>query len=465
LSHGLRALIGHRERKGADNRGMTKSGVTELRAQLQRGLGRGYRAAIKQDPAALHPLLYGCITHDPRWDHQLDNRRWYYASLALRSDLPLRPLRVHLEENDDSDSSSWSVPLTLSVLGDLARAAVDEAVGILADYAGYGYWWRDAVGELMAADADVLPTLEGVITKRMAEAPPGGNEATGIWSQWGPRIPEVDRIAAAVLPIESEPRELDLRSMTSREILAEAEGAGPIRRFEEELSRRREEGDVNLLLATAAESGASLQARAVSLTSLALQGDPRIISMIEANLRAQSTPRALRRASIRALEMLPAELTLDRARRWVDADQRWQRRAAAGVLSAHATPDDIQRLMAGLARALSEDDQYWVSSFAEALERLPEGGPYSELVLCFEEMTYSFGRHYVAAALAATDPSFSFTVALECLWDCEPSIRELACRSAHPTDDVRARLEEIADDPLEDEAVVGAAVEALGRGG
>ena len=39
---------------------------------------------------------------------------------------------------------------------------------------------------------------------------------------------------------------------------------------------------------------------------------------------------------------------------------------------------------------------------------------------------YSYGRKWVVAALAATDPAVPRGVAVECLWDCEPEIRELA---------------------------------------
>ena len=37
----------------------------------------------------------------------------------------------------------------------------------------------------------------------------------------------------------------------------------------------------------------------------------------------------------------------------------------------------------------------------------------------YEQIPYSYGRRYIVAALAASDPTFGGDVAVECLWDCE----------------------------------------------
>jgi hypothetical protein len=67
-------------------------------------------------------------------------------------------------------------------------------------------------------------------------------------------------------------------------------------------------------------------------------------------------------------------------------------------------------------------------------------------------------RGRAARALAATDPYFPAGPAVECLWDCEETTRELAARLV-TTGDVRVldRLRRMAADPAE-EAEVHAAV-------
>src|SRR5579883_3217187 len=69
-----------------------------LHGQLQRGRGRGYLSALREDVAEVRPLLLDCLLHDPRWDRQLEPRSDYYAQLAMRTALPLDPLQAYLHE-------------------------------------------------------------------------------------------------------------------------------------------------------------------------------------------------------------------------------------------------------------------------------------------------------------------------------------------------------------------------------
>ncbi|MER7156628.1 HEAT repeat domain-containing protein, partial [Streptomyces lydicus] len=59
-----------------------------------------------------------------------------------------------------------------------------------------------------------------------------------------------------------------------------------------------------------------------------------------------------------------------------------------------------------------------------------------------------------AAALAATDPGFAAGFAVECLWDCEETTRELAALHA-ATGDARVveQLRRLAADPAEEAEV------------
>ncbi|MGW2730444.1 HEAT repeat domain-containing protein, partial [Streptomyces sp. NPDC001494] len=72
----------------------------------------------------------------------------------------------------------------------------------------------------------------------------------------------------------------------------------------------------------------------------------------------------------------------------------------------------------------------------------------------YRETASSHLRGRAARALAATDPSFATGFAVECLWDCEETTREIAARHAE-TGDVRVveRLRRLAADPAEEDEV------------
>lgn len=66
-------------------------------------------------------------------------------------------------------------------------------------------------------------------------------------------------------------------------------------------------------------------------------------------------------------------------------------------------------------------------------------------------MPCSYGRRFVAEAIAATDPGFSDRLAVDCLWDCQPEVRVIAAtHAARDNSDAGARLAELRGDPNED---------------
>ncbi|MFE2447862.1 HEAT repeat domain-containing protein, partial [Streptomyces sp. NPDC059426] len=72
----------------------------------------------------------------------------------------------------------------------------------------------------------------------------------------------------------------------------------------------------------------------------------------------------------------------------------------------------------------------------------------------YRETASSHLRGRAARALAATDPSFAAGFAVECLWDCEESTRELAARHAATADTrVVEQLRRLAADPAEEAEV------------
>lgn len=88
---------------------------------LQRGRGSGWlRVADRPDGRA---LLLMCLGSDPRWDHQVESRSDYYATLALRLDLPMTALlAVAMAEDPDE---AWIARSNLS--GRFVQCAADGA--------------------------------------------------------------------------------------------------------------------------------------------------------------------------------------------------------------------------------------------------------------------------------------------------------------------------------------------------
>ncbi len=81
----------------------------------------------------------------------------------------------------------------------------------------------------------------------------------------------------------------------------------------------------------------------------------------------------------------------------------------------------------------------------------------------YRETASSELRGRTARALAATDPSFPTGFAVECLWDCEETTREVAALHAE-TGDLRVaeRLRRLAADPAEEDEVQTAVRSRIG---
>ena len=166
----------------------------------------------------------------------------------------------------------------------------------------------------------------------------------------------------------------------------------------------------------------------------------------------------VRAVAIRALESLPGDRTLGLAQDWLDSEVWGRRRAAEGILAAHGTPEDAERIRAALREPLARQDEYRACNLVEALGRLPEVAPFPEIEEVFEQTTYSLCRLRAAKALAATSPEFAGGRAVECLWDCDDETRQIGCQYVElSVRGVRERLDELSGDTLEEEEVRTAA--------
>lgn len=183
----------------------------------------------------------------------------------------------------------------------------------------------------------------------------------------------------------------------------------------------------------------------LAMTILGQRGDSCAVPRIAAFL-ATNPVGVGRAASLRYLLSLPPTTTVPLAREWLGLpDARGD--AAEMILREHAEPEDIARVRAHLAAATH---YYTICDMVDALARVPELGPYPELEVIYSEASYSYARMRAARAMARTDPAFPATFAEECLWDSAEGTREVGCRFAEASPQVRKRLHDIACDPIGD---------------
>ncbi len=158
---------------------------------------------------------------------------------------------------------------------------------------------------------------------------------------------------------------------------------------------------------------------------------------------------------------------MTRARHWAARTDQLGA-AAARMLARHGGPGDADLVMAALRRTVQTG-----GADAEGLDALVEGAgrlaaPCAAPVLrhLYRETSSSQLRGTAARALAAADPGFAAGFAVECLWDCEESTRELAAHQA-ASGDVRvlAQLRRLAADPAEEAEVQTAVRGRLSSGG
>jgi hypothetical protein len=175
-------------------------------------------------------------------------------------------------------------------------------------------------------------------------------------------------------------------------------------------------------------------------------------------------------AAVQAIAALPPDQTLSLARDWFRADNEVQRLVARRILAKHATFAELthcrEALQAALQKGTPNLDYYLICDMLQALQRLPEEGPYPEAEVAFQEACYSRTRIYASEVLANSDRAhFSETTAVECLWDCEDQVREIGCDNVNgQIADVYQRLQILAGDPLEEEAVSAVARSRLAEG-
>ncbi|MER6272097.1 HEAT repeat domain-containing protein [Streptomyces sp900105755] len=451
---------------------------------LQRGRGDGTLHALTAPRAEALAALNHCVLHDPRHDWQVENRSLYYARLYLDLHGELDAIEAHLFDTEDVlDTEESRTGLALAVLGHLASYGRRDALDLLRRYAATGSNWAWALDELALRDDDAgLRALAAPVLARFTTDAEGEAE-----------------LAAAVRDA-FEPRPWRLWAEDPRDTIATrvraAQEAGCFDRWQRQLrpTGPRPGWSVRAVFEWAhqgVERGAALHvpaarclvavagpedrpeilqaakdgidgARCTALRYLADSNDPDALNLIEAAV-ADGTV-AVVEAAVDAFERMRSVAAVDRARGWARRPDALG--AAAGrMLACRGGTKDSELVLAALREAVRGEgpDAPTLWTLVDGTGRLGIVCAAPVLRHVYRETASSHLRGRAARALAATDPSFATGFAVECLWDCEETTRELAARHAE-TGDARVveQLRRLAADPAEEAEVQTAVRSRIG---
>lgn len=451
---------------------------------LQRGRGDGTLHALTAPrPEALAALNH-CVLRDPRHDWQVENRSLYYARLFLDLNGELDEIEAHLFGAEDVlDTDESRTGLALAVLGHLASYGRRDALELLRRYAAHGSNWAWALDELALRDDDAgLRALAAPVLARF------------------PADPEGDAELAATVRDAFEPRPWRLWAEDPRESIATrvraAHETGCFDRWQRQMrpAGPRPGWSVQAVFAWAQQGldrGAALHvpaarcltavagpedraeiiqaakdgddgARCTALRYLADGNDPDALGLIESAVATGST--VVVDAAVDAFERMRSLAAVNQARGWARRPDALG--AAAGrVLACRGGAQDRDLVLAALREAVRGDgpDAPTLWTLVDGTGRLGIACAAPVLRHIYRETASSQLRCRAARALAATDPSFATGFAVECLWDCEETTREIAARHAE-TGDARVveRLRRLAADPAEEAEVQTAVRSRIG---
>ncbi|BCL32048.1 HEAT repeat domain-containing protein [Streptomyces aurantiacus] len=451
---------------------------------LQRGRGDGTLHALTAPRAEALAALNHCVLSDPRHDWQVENRSLYYARLYLDLGGSLGDIEAHLFDTTDAlDTDESRTGLALAVLGHLASYGRRDALEMLRRYAACGANWAWALDELALRDDDAgLRALAAPVLARF------------------PADPEGEAELAAVVRDSFEPRPWRLWADDPRQSVATrvraAREAGSFDRWQQQMrpSGPRPGWSVRAVFEWAQqgiERGAALHvpaarcltavagpedrpeiveaarsgddgARCTALRYLADSQDPDALDLVEAAQAGGS--RLVVDAAVDAFERMRSVAAVERARGWAHRPDALGE-AAGRVLACRGGAQDSELVLGALREAVRGEgpDAQTLWTLVDGAGRLGIAGAAPVLRHVYRETASSHLRGRAARALAATDPSFGAGFAVECLWDCEETTREVAARHAE-TGDARVvdQLRRLAADPAEEADVQTAVRSRIG---
>ncbi|MGW5331881.1 HEAT repeat domain-containing protein [Streptomyces bauhiniae] len=442
---------------------------------LQRGRGDGTLHALTAPRAEALQALDHCVLHDPRHDWQVENRSLYYARLYLDLHGGLDAIEAHLLDPEDTlDTDESRTGLALAVLGHLASYGRLDALALLRRYAAQGANWAWALDELALRDDDAgLRALAVPVLARFGTDPAGEAELAAAvrdafeprpWRLWAddPREAVSARVRAAREAGSFDRWQRQMRSGGPRpgwsvDAVFEWAQQGlergaalhvPAARCLVAVAAPEDRPEI----LAAARSGTD-GARCTALRYLADSGAPETLDLVEAAVA--DGPGVVLDAALDAFERMRTPAAVDRARRWAERPDVLG--AAAGrVLACRGGARDSDLVLGALREAVRGEgpDAPTLWTLVDGAGRLGIACAAPVLRHVYRETASSHLRGRAARALAATDPSFAAGFAVECLWDCEETTRELAARHAE-TGDARVveRLRRLAADPAEEDEV------------
>ena len=451
---------------------------------LQRGRGDGTLHALAAPRAEALAALSHCVLSDPRHDWQVENRSLYYARLYLDLHGGLDEIEAHLFGAEDHlDTEESRTGLALAVLGHLASYGRQDALLLLRRYAATGTNWAWALDELALRDDDAgLRGLALPVLARFPADPAGDAELANVvrdafeprpWRLWaedqrdavGARVRAAqeqgsfDRWQRQMRPAGPRPG-WSVRAVLDWAQEGYERGAvldGPAARC---LGAVAGPEDRPELLAAARDG--STGARGAALHHLAASRDPAVLDLVEAAVDGGSRP--VSEAAVAAYRRMCGEDAVARARAWVRRTDDLGT-AAAEVLACRGTAQDAGLVLGALRGTIRSagPDAPELAVLVDGVGRLDIACAAPVLRHVYRETSSSQLRGRVARSLAATDPTFATGFAVECLWDCEETTREVAAQHAE-TGDVRVaeRLRRLAADPAEEAEVQTAVRNRIG---
>ncbi|MGW4232349.1 HEAT repeat domain-containing protein [Streptomyces sp. NPDC004980] len=451
---------------------------------LQRGRGDGTLHALAAPrPEALAALNH-CVLSDPRHDWQVENRSLYYARLYLDLDGGTEEIERHLWDPEDHlDTEDSRTGLALAVLGHLASYGRDDALALLRRYAATGSNWAWALDELALRDDDAgLRSLAEQVLGRFPDDPEGTAELAAAvrdafeprpWRLWAddPRETVGARVRAAQEQGSFDRWQRQMRPGGPRP----GWSVQAVFDWAQQGLERGSALHVPAARCLAAVAGAEDRpaivdaarsgpegARCAALHYLAEARDPAVLDLIEQAAAGPSPTVA--EVAVAAFERMCGDEAVDRARGWAHRPDALGA-SAAGVLACRGAAQDAPLVLAALREAVRGDgpDAQRLWTLVDGTGRLGIACAAPVLRHVYRETSSSHLRGRAARALAATDPSFATGFAVECLWDCEETTRELAARHAE-TGDIRVaeRLRRLAADPAEEVEVQTAVRSRIG---
>jgi hypothetical protein len=442
---------------------------------LQRGRGDGTLHALTAPRAEALAALNHCVLRDPRQDWQVENRSLYYARLYLDLNGELDAIAAHLFGAEDVlDTDESRTGLALAVLGHLASYGRLDALELLRRYAATGSSWAWALDELALRDDDAgLRALAAPVLARFGTDPEGEAELAAAvrdafeprpWRLWAedPRESIATRVRAAqetgcfdrwqrqMQPTGPRPG-WSVRAVFEWAQAGMDRGAAlhvPAARCLVAVAGPEDRAEI----VQAARTGTD-GARCTALRYLADGNDAAALDLIEAAVADGTT--VVVEAAVDAFERMRSVAAVDRARRWAQRPDLLG--AAAGrMLACRGGARDKDLVLGALREAVRGDgpDAPTLWTLVDGAGRLGIACAAPVLRHVYRETASSHLRGRAAHALAATDPSFAAGFAVECLWDCEETTREIAARHAE-TGDTRVveRLRRLAADPAEEAEV------------